>query len=256
MDRISRRQSEVQKRSAPILNSRRREACLALACALMLAGCTHKARVFHAPDAAPLAARQETAVRHVQAAKVHFAAATVSLRSAQQSHGKAVASQMEAARRVTLLEPAVGSLRFLAPAELRPEIESIQVQVQALSAEIEKTTGEMATTTRLLTATRAEQAAGTGALEKGNAEINEIQRTLAPEYFAEVEKLAASANAESLRAARAENQADHRGRIIGLACAIAAAVAATRLVRPAVPASWGWPAGAFAAAYALGRFLL
>jgi hypothetical protein len=219
-------------------------------------GCTHRARVHRAPEAGPLVARQEQAGREVQAATVKFAAATAGLRAARESHARAVQSHTVAAQAVTALGPAVDSLRLRVPVELRGEVDAALARVQTLSDEIEKTTSEMTATTRLLTSTQADQAAGTAALERGNAGIAEINERLAPAYFSAVEDLAKSANAESARAARAENRADHRGRILGLACALAAALAATRLVRLAAPATWAWPATAFALAYAVGRWAL
>ena len=196
---------------------------------LYLHGCTAKATTYKAPSAEKLAAKQQSATRHVAAARTKFAAATVGLRATRTSHTAALASQAEAARWVTLVVPAVEELLLKAPADLKPEVEALKLKVAALSAEIDKTTGEMAVTARLIATTQADQAGGTAELEQGTAEIHEINSKLAPAHFADVEALAAHATAESADAAKWHNAYDALNRqswthrILGIAGALAAA---------------------------------
>lgn len=204
-------------------------AAFALAAALYLTGCTAKGTTYKAPSAEKLVAKQQSATRHFAAAKVKFAAASVGLRATTASHTKALASQAEATRWVTLLAPGVEALKLKAPAELQPEIEALTARVATLRAEIDKTTGEMAVTARLLAGTQADQTGGTTELERGTADLREIAATLAPEHFAAVEKLAAQATAESAAAAQWHNKYDALNRqtwmhrILGIAGALAVA---------------------------------
>lgn len=202
-------------------------AAFALAAALYLTGCSHEGRTYKAPSAEKLVAKQQTATRHIAEAGKQFRQASVSLRAAQTSHTRALAGQAEATRRLALLVPAVETLALKAPAELQAEFADLSAQVRALSAEVEKNTGEMTATAQLLRETQAAQATGTANLEQGTAAIHEINSTLAPAHFADVEKLAAQATAASDREADWHNKHDAlkrqswTRRILGIAAAVA-----------------------------------
>ena len=197
--------------------------------AVLLGACHRQPTVYHAPDVTKLTAKQQSATRHVVAAQVKFAAASVGLRATKASQVKAVASQAEATRWVTLVVPAVEELLLRVPADLKSEVEALKLKVAALSVEIDRTTGEMAVTAQLIGTTQAEQAGGTAELEQGTAEIREINAVLAPAHFADVEKLAALASQESREKADWHNKYDalHRQtwmhRILGIAGALAVA---------------------------------
>ena len=194
--------------------------------AVLLCACNHQPTVYHAPPAAKLVARQQSAARHVVAAQVKFAAASVGLRATKASQVRAVASQAEATRWVTLVVPAVEELLLKVPADLKPEVEALKLKVAALSAEIDRTTGEMAVTTKLIGTTQADQSSGTAELEQGTADIHEINAKLAPAHFADVETLAAHATAESQEKADWHNKYDALNRetwmhrLLGIASAL------------------------------------
>lgn len=202
--------------------------CAVLA-ALYLGGCTAKATAYKAPSAEKLVAKQQSATKHFTAAKVKFAPAAVNLRAAQTSHTRAAASNAAATRWVTLLVPAVEELLLKAPPDLKPEVEAIKLQVASLSAEIEKTTGGMATTGQLLVRAETATAEGTQELTAGLADNEAINTQLAPAHFADVEALAAHATRESQEKADWHNKYDalqrqswlHR--ILGIVGALAAA---------------------------------
>ena len=195
--------------------------------AVLCAACDHQPTVYHAPAAAKLVAKQQSAARHVAAAKGKFAAASVKLRGTQQSHTKAAAANAEATRWLTLVVPAVEQLLLKVPEDLKPEVEALKLKVQALSAEIEKTAGLMAVTTAGLASTQAEQSGGMTEIELANADINEINTKHSPEYLAAVEALAAKATEESTGKAEWHNKYDALARqgwmhkILGIAGALA-----------------------------------
>ncbi len=201
----------------------------AVLAALYLSGCTAKPTTYRAPSAEKLVAKQVAATKHFQAAKRKFAPAAVNLRAAQTSHTRAETSHAAATRWVTLIVPAVDELLLKAPPDLKPEVEAIKLQVASLSAEIEKTTGEMATTKQLLARADTGIAEGTQELTAGLAANEEINAKLAPAHFADVEALAAHATRESQEKADWHNKYDTlkrqswMHRILGIAGALAAA---------------------------------
>jgi len=193
---------------------------LLLAAAALLAGCESKPHHYSVPDPKTLLDRQKTATQQVKTAKTQFAAASIEIRAGAKSHAlaqksaaQAVASNAAAARWITLVIPAVDSLILRVPPELKADAEALKLKVETLSREIAATTGTLAATAAQMSVTTAhlekaqiQQSSGTGALEQGNAAINEINATLAPAYFQAVKKLAADASNESILRAKAENR--------------------------------------------------
>jgi hypothetical protein len=170
-----------QAHSSPKTQTRLGNVFLALVALLLCAGCAHQPKHYSVPDSSKLAAASQKLAQKVAEARATNARASAAVGAAKASsdrEGKQIAEQ---------IVPKVHELLRVAPVELRPEIEALQNQVTALQAAHDETASHIADGQR-------EQSTLTGQLEEATAAKNDLAK-YSPQYLAEVDQLAAQANA-------------------------------------------------------------
>lgn len=152
----------------------------AISCASIFGACAHVPTHYASPDSTALRNSSGVLIEKVTEARATTARASAAVGSARESLG----------RETVLLDslgPDMDKMMIVAPASLKPQIEAIKTEMDALRADHEESVGHVDTAQK-------EQAAATGQLEQANAAKNEVEK-LSPVYFGEVDKLATKANA-------------------------------------------------------------
>lgn len=155
-------------------------AVLVMAFSLFAVGCAHTARHFDAPDSTKLQAESRKLSAAVVASREAVKVASAAVADTKTSHD-AERAETEA------IAPKLDALLLQAPEALKPEIQALQADLEALRA------SQSFTDTKLADA-QAAQATATGKLEEATAAKNEVEK-LGPAYISDVGSLAETANA-------------------------------------------------------------
>lgn len=229
---------------------------LALIALLALSACSHQPKQHVAPDSTAVRAAQRDVRQHFATAREANMRVGVGLRDAETAKSKVAVSVQAETDKIVTLQPRVEAILAAAPDDMKPQVQALADEVTQLAAQHSVTVAALEGIQTPLSNAKADQQAGNAALIAGEAKAEQLETKYGPAYFAAAEAQTGALNDLEIKYANVVADRDHKGNILGLVCAVSAALACTRFVTVANPYSFGYPLAAFALAYGAGRWLL